>query len=189
MSGFFPLPVRRNTTIFVAGLLVTAAFPAAALAQTITVFEGTGAGTGFQQGTVAYSINDADSITGVVLDSGSVGHGFVRTANGKIAVFDANGAGTGIRQGTAGQDINASGEVTGYLIDANGTNHGFFRDASKKGKITVFDAKGAGTGNKQGTTGSAINDTGDITGSSIDLRVSAMASFAMGQRAKSWCSM
>src|ERR1700749_206072 len=148
--------------------LAIAALPQAATAQSITIFNAQGAGTGFQQGTVAYSLNDAGDSTGGVLDSGSVGHGFQRNANGKITVFDAPGAGTGIRQGTAGKDINASGEIAGYMIDSGGVIHGFFRAVTKKATVTTFDIAGAGSGINQGTSASAIDDDGDIAGTFID---------------------
>src|ERR1700679_39487 len=135
----------RRTRLLLAASLAWTALAASASAQTITEFDVKGGGTGFQQGTIAYSLNDSDDITGLVLDSGSVAHGLVRSAAGKITVFDAPGAGTGFRQGTAGKDINASGEIAGFVIDAAGVSHGLLRDASKKGVITVFDVTGAGT--------------------------------------------
>ncbi|MGA9795492.1 MAG: hypothetical protein WBQ17_08140 [Rhizomicrobium sp.] len=168
MSSDLRINSCKRAVVLLAELLAAVAIPGLATANPITVFDAKNAGTGYQQGTVGYSLNDGGDITGVVLNSGSVGHGFVRKANGNITVFNAKGAGTGIRQGTAGQDINASGEITGYLIDANGANHGFVRDSGKNGNITVFDVKRAGTGNAQGTIGSAINDSGDVVGTYLD---------------------
>jgi len=96
-------------------------------------------------------------------------HGYVRAADGKITTFDAPGAGAGVSAsgnwlGTYPQTINDFGEIAGYYIDANDVWHGFFRDF--RGKITTFDAPGAGTLAGQGTfvnyTAPSLNDLGTL---------------------------
>src|SRR4029453_9026399 len=69
----------------------------------ITVFDAPGAGTGPGQGTIVFSpeiLNNEGEIAGHYIDSGGVGHGFLRDENGAITTFDAPGAGTGPGQGT-----------------------------------------------------------------------------------------
>lgn len=104
-------------------------------------------------------------------DANYVEHGFVRRQDGELTAFDAPGSGTtpGIclqfnpfdLEGTAGLDINAPGETAGLLMDANQVYHGFVRTPG--GKITQFDAPGAGAGPYQGTYPapvSGLNATG-----------------------------
>ena len=120
----------------------------------------------FAGGTCPQAINDPGAIAGFDGDANGVFHGFVRTAEGKIATFDAPGAGTGAGQGTFPDSINVWGDITGYTVDGNGTAHGFVR--RNDGTITVFDDSDAGTGPGFGTYASSINDEGAISGVVID---------------------
>jgi len=51
-------------------------------------------------------------------------------------------------------------------MDSVGAHHGFVR--TKSGKITSFDAPGAGTSSGEGTFAWRINTAGDITGYLMD---------------------
>src|SRR6266481_2817038 len=94
---------------------------------TITTFDAPGAGTGPGQGTIAFAINPAGTISGRYADAGTAIHGFVRTRDGAIITFDAPGAGTGPRQGTRPFSINPAGATAGYYNDANNVFHGYLR--------------------------------------------------------------
>src|SRR2546423_9514713 len=87
-------------------------------------------------GTQAYGINDAGSITGG-WDQGSLVHGFVRASDGTITTFDPPGSSI-----TYGLCINGKDAIGGYWIDYTGSPaHGFLRSA--KGRFTTFDPKGS----------------------------------------------
>src|SRR5262245_1467351 len=94
---------------------------------TITTFDGPGAGTDPGQGTIAFAINPAGTISGRYADSAGAIHAILRFANGAIISFDAPGAGTGPRQGTRPFSINPAGATGGYYNDASGMFHGFLR--------------------------------------------------------------
>jgi hypothetical protein len=123
-------------------------------------------------GTVPESISDAGAITGHYTDSHNVNHGFVRGPSGEFTTFDAPGAGTtaGSGWGTLPGSIGDAGAITGRYIDSNDVNHGFVRDPT--GKLTTFDAPGAGTnaGSGDGTFPESINDAGATTGHYTDRR-------------------
>jgi hypothetical protein len=76
-------------------------------------------------------LNDWGAITGVYFDGNGVGHGFLRTPNGKVGGFDAPGAANLMPQapwywmGTLPYSINDQGVITGYYVDANNVSHGF----------------------------------------------------------------
>src|ERR1700746_2551417 len=55
----------------------------------IITFDHPDAGTGPQQGTLTYAINDRGTIAGYYFDSKTVTHGFVRATDGTISTFDA----------------------------------------------------------------------------------------------------
>jgi hypothetical protein len=104
-----------------------------------------------------------------------VHHGFVRNPEGHLKVFDVPGAGTGSYQGTGCPGctlgLNQLGAIAGIYSDSNNVNHGFLR--SFEGKITIFDAPGAGTDAFEGTgcpsdCPVSLNDFGAITGIYID---------------------
>ena len=62
-------------------------------AQTITVFDAPGAGTGPGQGTLGIAIHPSGAIAGASIDANSVWHGFLRAPCGALTTFDAPGAG------------------------------------------------------------------------------------------------
>lgn len=76
-------------------------------------------------------LNDWGAITGVYFDANYVGHGFLRTPDGKVGSFDAPGAANVASQapwywmGTLPVSINDAGLITGFYIDANNVSHGF----------------------------------------------------------------
>jgi hypothetical protein len=78
-------------------------------------------------------LNDWGAITGVYFDAHGVGHGFLRTPDGKVGSFDAPGAANLTPQapwywmGTVPYSINDQGVITGYYIDVNNVSHGFLR--------------------------------------------------------------
>ena len=133
---------------------------------TIITFNAPGAGTGPGQGTIAFAINPAGTISGRYADAGGAIHAIVRTPDGAIIAFDAPGAGTGPRQGTRPFSINPAGVTAGYYNDASGVFHGFMR--TPDGAITTFDVPGAGTGPGQGTFAGNINPTEAIAGRYVD---------------------
>jgi hypothetical protein len=116
----------------------------------------------FAGGTCPQAINDLGTVAGFEGDANGVFHGFVRTADGKIATFDAPGAGAGAGQGTFAYSINAWRVIAGYTVDGNGTGHGFVRRID--GTFTIFDDPEGGTGPGLGTFPSSINDEGAISG-------------------------
>ena len=69
-------------------------------------------------------------------------------------------------QGTFPAAINKRGEVAGHCLDSIGVAHGFVRDA--QGRITVFEAPGAGSRQREGTFVTDINNAGTIVGYYLD---------------------
>jgi len=132
--------------------------------QNVAGFQPTPAGY-FGQGTYAIAVNDEGSIAGFYYDENDVGHGFLRTPEGKFKIFDYWQAGTGAGQGTFGANISPTGEIAGYYVDAGNVTHGLLR--TPNGKLIPFDAPQAGTGAGQGTFpewASCINPAGAVTG-------------------------
>jgi len=142
---------------------------------TITIFDEPNAGTcsascgaiGNGQGTRAYAINPAGTITGFFADNTAHCHGYVRAADGTFTQIDAPDAGTGPSpQGTfpsefTADGINPAGTITGFYVDAASNRHGFVRAAN--GVITEFDPPGSIF-----TNPNAIDALGDITGFYFD---------------------
>lgn len=79
----------------------------------------------------------------------------------QFVTFDGPGASS---YGTVPADMNIAGTITGYYWDANYVAHGFVRNAD--GKITSFDAPGAGTvaNDYNGTFAAGINQFGVVAG-------------------------
>jgi hypothetical protein len=119
-------------------------------------------------GTFPSSINPAGVVTGSYLDDNFVSHGFLRAPDGTFTEFDAPGAGAvgAFAEGTYPVAIDRAGIVTGNYVDDNDVSHGFLR--APDGKLTTFNAPGAGTapntGLPEGTYPVAINPAGTITG-------------------------
>jgi hypothetical protein len=129
-------------------------------------FDPPGAGTGPFQGTwVSFEagLTAQGTTTGWYIDETYTYHGYVRTADGKIATFDGPGEGV---QFTIAASSNSHGATVGIYLDAGNLFHGFLR--TKKGKITTIDVPFAGTGAYQGTQPEANNDEGVIAGNYID---------------------
>jgi len=145
-------------------------------AQTITLFNVQGAGTGAGQGTFGLPIDSAGLIAGVFTDANNVYHGFLRYRDGGIVTFDAPGVGGGPGApgcgliyscpGTVPYSINTQNDITGYYTDDNNAYHGFLR--YHDGSIVTLDVPGAGTGSGQGTQPENINSNGAIAGEYSD---------------------
>jgi hypothetical protein len=94
------------------------------------------------------------------------------TTSSHVIALDAPGADTtaGAFNGTFAMGINNSGVITGSYLDVNEVNYGFLR--APDGKYTTFQAPGADTtpGSFNGTSPSAINDLGVVTGSYGDAK-------------------
>jgi hypothetical protein len=142
---------------------------------TFTIFDDPGAGTcstscgtiGPGQGTRAYAINPAGTITGFYSDNSARCHSYVRAANGTFTQIDAPDAGPGpFPQGTFPSEftpagINPVGAITGFYVDASSVQHGFVR--APGGAITEFDPTGSIF-----TNPNAIDELGGITGFYVD---------------------
>src|SRR5580692_8644163 len=76
-----------------------------------TTFDIRGAGKNQGQGTWPLGVNSEGVITGYYVDSGNVGHGFLRTNDGKISKFNVPEAGKGSNQGTIAASINTAGAI------------------------------------------------------------------------------
>jgi hypothetical protein len=127
---------------------------------------GAGLGHGLNEGTVAYAINDCNSIAGEFQDTKLVFHSFIRRAHGAITVFDLDGAGKGAFQGTVAWDINARDETAGVYYDAKNRQHGFVR--SSAGKVTSFDPPGSVLTYTCEET--CLNDAGQVAGTYFDAK-------------------
>jgi hypothetical protein len=125
-------------------------------------------------GSGAHSINVFGTITsGYEDNSGNfVGHGLLRSADGKLTTFNVPGAGTGLYQGTScpgcSVPLNLFGAEAGLYIDGSNVVHGYLR--SPTGKITTFDPPGEGP---QGLgcyndCQLGLNDLGAVTGYYLD---------------------
>ena len=142
---------------------------------TFTMFDDPAAGTcsascgtiGNGQGTRAYAISPAGTITGFFTDTSAHCHGYMRAANGTFTQIDAPDAGTGpFPQGTfpsefTADGINPTGTITGFYVDASSVQHGFVR--ATNGVITEFDPTGSIL-----TNPNAIDAVGNITGFYFD---------------------
>lgn len=171
-AGARPRP--EFTCMSVVGLLaLIVLIPALCASQKLVTFDAPNSSQSAFLGTAAASINLWGTIVGDVTDDNGGVHGYLRTADGRFTEFDAPGANPSpgypclyIVGGTCPAAINDLGVIAGWDGDANGVFHGFVRSAD--GRITVFDAPGAGTASSQGTFASAINDQGGVTGYYLD---------------------
>jgi hypothetical protein len=102
-------------------------------------------------GTFAYANNDLGVVVGFYTDPQVVPHAFLRTPEGHFTSFNVqdDGEGAGLNQGTVAYTINDLGVIAGQYEDAQNVYHGFVREPD--GKITPFDAPGAGKAANQGT--------------------------------------
>jgi hypothetical protein len=159
------------STVFI--ILCTSASSFANSGQSIT-FDAPGAGTiansTFDVGTFAVAINDLGETIGYSVDNQNLYHGFLRYPGGAIKDFDAPGGGTtpGSGEGTLPLSVNNEGTIAGQYQDANDVYHAFVRQPD--GRISTFEAPGAGSGPGQGTQVSDINSEGIAVGLYIDSR-------------------
>src|SRR5438046_2554529 len=164
-SGRAGVSVKTETRLALkivpaAAILVALAMSSQTRAQTITIFDAPGAGTGFLQGTYAFNISPSGTIIGNCRDADNVSHGFILDRNGAFTTFDAPDAGhvPGVDDGTYPFGINTKGAITGWYVDDADANHGFVR--GKNGAIVEFDVPGAGPG----LFVWSINPSGAVTG-------------------------
>ena len=100
-----------------------------------TTFDAPGAGTGTNQGTLAWDINPEGATAGIYMDGNNVTHGFVRSRRNEITSFDPPGSVyTYPCEETC---LSPDGTITGFYFDANNVIHGFVRGPD--GKITEFE--------------------------------------------------
>jgi hypothetical protein len=178
-SNVYPrLPMALCLVLCTLGLGLSVS--AGGTTTSITTFDAPGAGTGAGQGTVAFGINPAGTITGFTRDTNFARHGFLRAPDGTFTIFDDPAAGTctqscgtiGPGQGTRAFAINPTGTITGFYTDNNARCHGYVR--APNDTFTQIDAPDAGTGPfPQGTfpseiTPAGINPAGAITGFYVD---------------------
>jgi hypothetical protein len=185
VGGFGSTPIAVNLEGAVVGYYTDANFDFHAFLRspngTFATWSGPGACENGQPngcfGSAAFNINFFGTIAGGYEDNSGnfVGHGLIRLRDGKLTTFDVPSAGTGSYQGTGcpgcALGLNQLGAIAGIYSDANSVNHGFLR--SPEGKLTTFDAPGAGAGAGEGTGCSSdcpvsLNDFGVITGTYID---------------------
>jgi len=147
---------------------------------TITTIDAPGAGWGGgtiplppaanPPGTYAVAGDACGLVTGYVVDSRNVAHGYLRAADGTLTMFDVPHAGTGNGQGTFAGNMSMSGEViAGNYVDSTGMNHVFLRAAN--GAVTEFDVPAAATGPGLGTMtawAQCVNSAGAVTGYYFD---------------------
>ena len=141
-----------------------------------TVFAGPGAcDTGTPSGCFgneATAINIHGISAGNYMDNSGnfVGHGLIRSHDGKLTVFDAPGAGTGTYQGTGcpgcNSGLNRWGAIAGTYTDANYVSHGYLR--SPDGTIVSFDPSGSVSTGCGSDCPVSLNDWGTITGIYFD---------------------
>jgi hypothetical protein len=134
-----------------------------------TTFDVSGAGA---NGTFPIGLNLEGAVVGYALDSNYLFHAFLRTSDGKIYAFvGPNSCDTGTSTGCYGNEvtaINSWGTSVGNFMDNRGNfvGHGLIRRAD--GKLTTFEAPGAGTATDQGTScpgcASGLNQWGAIAG-------------------------
>jgi hypothetical protein len=118
-------------------------------------------------GTWGEGIIASGAIVGYYGDANWVLHGFLRAPDGHFTTFTDPDACTSsdpscVSLGTAATDMNANGAITGPYTDTSLVNHGWL--LTPWGRLTHFDAPGAGTGAGEGTWGQCINTAGEIAG-------------------------
>ena len=121
-------------------------------------------------------LNDAGAIVGYSLDVNLLFHAFLRHPDGTFSVFEGPDSCTsGIPGGCYGSEatfVSLFGASVGNFEDNSGNfvAHGLIRDRS--GKLSTFDAPGAGSGTYQGTgcpgCNLGVNIWGAIAGSFTD---------------------
>ena len=131
----------------------------------LTSFQAPGADTtaGSFNGTDPTGINDLGAITGEYWDASGIGHGFLRSPEGKFTTFDVPGAGG---SGSIPIAMNLEGAIVGYYTDSNDSFHAFLR--SPDGKFKTWIGPDACTGNGSegcyGAGASNVNAVGIVAG-------------------------
>lgn len=155
-------PPQSRTLLSLIALLCCV-LPLAAQTPSFTSFDAPDAGHGVVQGTVPWAINQSGVIAGYYIDSSNLVHGFVRTSAGVITEFDATGLSSTYVSG-----INRKVQIVGNGAHPAGhTNyvHGFLRNPN--GNFIHIDP--AGPNGSQNTVNLAINDSGEISGTYVDV--------------------
>jgi hypothetical protein len=121
-------------------------------------------------------LNLEGAVVGYALDANLLFHAFLRRPDGTFAVFVGPGSCTsGASAGCFGSEatyVDLFGRSVGGFADNSGNfvQHGLIR--SPRGKLTIFDAPGAGTASNQGTgcpgCNLGVNFRGAIAGSYTD---------------------
>lgn len=132
--------------------------------------------SGAVNGSFPIYLNDVGAIVGYSLDVNLLFHAFLRHPDGTFSVFvGPDSCTSGIPGGCYGSEATFAslfGAVVGNFEDNNGNfvAHGLIRDPS--GKLSTFDAPGAGSGTYQGTgcpgCNLGVNLWGAIAGSFTD---------------------
>ena len=151
-----------RTVLCLAVCLLGLCISASAQNGRIITFEVPGAAGTWGEGIIA-----GGAIIGYYGDANWVLHGFLRAPDGHFTTFTDPDACTSsnpscVYLGTAATDINEEGAITGPYTDASLVNHGWL--LTPDGRLTHFDAPGAGTGAGEGTWGQCINTPGEIAG-------------------------
>jgi hypothetical protein len=131
---------------------------------------------GALNGTFPIFLSLEGAVVGYALDANLLFHAFLRRPDDTFAVFEGPGSCTsGIPAGCFGNAatyVDLFGRSVGNFADNSGNfvQHGMIR--SRGGKLTTFDAPGAGTGSNQGTgcpgCNLGVNFWGAIAGSYTD---------------------
>jgi hypothetical protein len=119
---------------------------------TIVTFDAPGAGTGVEEGTLAYGINASGAITGYFQVSNRVFQAYVRTPDGRLTAIKIAHSTFSI-----GVGINKSGVVTGQFEAPGLDNPGYSH--TPKGVISPIEARGFNNLQVE-----SIDDAGAIAG-------------------------
>ncbi len=145
---------------------------------TYTSFDATSIGSspqsGWFQGTIGIGIDTAGDVVGAYADSNNAYHGFLLKANSTtpIELDDPNAPTATSSRGTFPMGINDNGQIVGFYstgsYDTPSLYHGFLYSIAN-GTFTEIDDPNAGTGQattyeKEGTSPTAINASGVVTG-------------------------
>lgn len=126
--------------------------------------------------TIPVFVSDEGAVVGYTLDASYLFHAFLRQPNGQVVDFVGPASCTGGTPancfGSEATFVDLQDRAVGNFMDntANLVSHGLLRGPD--GKLTVFDAPGAGTGAGQGTgcpgCNMGVNHQGAIAGTFTD---------------------